>query len=241
VGVLSDYLKTRFLSALRTPEAVSELDETLDSLGGSGANQTLSNLTSPTAVNQDFLFDKNDPTIKSKNNTSTQGLSLKSGDASAGNSGEVSLQAGTSTGGTRGDARVTGNNARLLADTNAIIEGPLEVDLITDGKVAIVAYSNVTPTLNIYEQNGTYSVALTVDNSLASDITLTLPAALPSTNNKPLVSSTAGGLTFANLFLQLPTGASDPVGVAAGSVYYNTVSNKVKLYNGSTWETITSA
>lgn len=42
-----------------------------------------------------------------------------------------------------------------------------------------------------------------------------------------------GGFKFQDL-------AADPAG-AAGKVYYNTVSNKLKVYNGTTWETITSA
>lgn len=35
--------------------------------------------------------------------------------------------------------------------------------------------------------------------------------------------------------------ASDPVTAIAGTVYYNTGSNKIKMYNGTTWETVTSA
>jgi hypothetical protein len=35
--------------------------------------------------------------------------------------------------------------------------------------------------------------------------------------------------------------ASDPSGAQAGDVYYNSTTNKLKVYNGTTWETITSA
>jgi hypothetical protein len=35
--------------------------------------------------------------------------------------------------------------------------------------------------------------------------------------------------------------ASDPSGAEAGDVYYNSTTNKLKVYNGTTWETITSA
>jgi hypothetical protein len=34
--------------------------------------------------------------------------------------------------------------------------------------------------------------------------------------------------------------ASDPSGAEAGDVYYNSTTNKLKVYNGTTWETITS-
>jgi hypothetical protein len=35
--------------------------------------------------------------------------------------------------------------------------------------------------------------------------------------------------------------ASDPSGAQAGDVYYNSTTNKLKVYNGTAWETITSA
>ena len=52
-----------------------------------------------------------------------------------------------------------------------------------------------------------------------------------------------GHIEMLSLFLLLPKRATDPVSpdLASGAVYYNTVSNKIKMYNGATWETITSA
>ena len=35
--------------------------------------------------------------------------------------------------------------------------------------------------------------------------------------------------------------ASDPAVASEGEIYFNTASNKLKVYNGSGWETITSA
>lgn len=35
--------------------------------------------------------------------------------------------------------------------------------------------------------------------------------------------------------------ASDPTGTAGGQCYFNTTSNKIKVYNGTAWETVTSA
>lgn len=40
--------------------------------------------------------------------------------------------------------------------------------------------------------------------------------------------------------LGLPTAAADPASPIAGDAYYNTVSNKIKFYNGTAWETVTS-
>ena len=39
---------------------------------------------------------------------------------------------------------------------------------------------------------------------------------------------TTGQVNFGGL-------ASDPAGAAAGDVYYNTTTNKLKCYNGTTW------
>lgn len=38
----------------------------------------------------------------------------------------------------------------------------------------------------------------------------------------------------------MPLQSSDPVDLGAGSVYYNTTTNKLKVFNGTTWETVTS-
>jgi hypothetical protein len=65
-----------------------------------------------------------------------------------------------------------------------------------------------------------------------------------------LISPTGGALTITadsylqmdSLFVNLPQGASDPSdgGLRAGAIYYNTGDGKIKMYNGATWETITS-
>ena len=41
--------------------------------------------------------------------------------------------------------------------------------------------------------------------------------------------------------IALPSNSADPSPAAAGDMYYNTTSNKMKFYNGATWETIVSA
>ena len=38
-----------------------------------------------------------------------------------------------------------------------------------------------------------------------------------------------------------PALSSDPSGGTAGSIYYNTVASALKIYNGSTWSTITGS
>jgi hypothetical protein len=73
-------------------------DGTWASPSGSGANVTLSNLTSPTAINQDLIFDKaSDAIIKTKDDTAaTSALNLLSGDSSTAAAGAILIQVGNS-------------------------------------------------------------------------------------------------------------------------------------------------
>jgi hypothetical protein len=42
-----------------------------------------------------------------------------------------------------------------------------------------------------------------------------------------------------NFPMSLPSYASDPLAITGG-IYFNTSINKIKFYNGSSWETVTS-
>jgi hypothetical protein len=46
-------------------------------------------------------------------------------------------------------------------------------------------------------------------------------------------------VTSTNKGVLLPQSTTDPTGVA-GMIYYNTASNTVKLYNGTSWITLTN-
>jgi len=66
-----------------------------DETGSAGANTTLSNLTSPTAINRDLIFDKSLPILKTKNDTVSEQLLITTGDASAGDSGDLIFTTGS--------------------------------------------------------------------------------------------------------------------------------------------------
>ena len=55
-------------------------------------------------------------------------------------------------------------------------------------------------------------------------------------------SGTRGYIALSALFAFLPKQSADPVsgGLSSGAAYYNTTSNKIKMYNGTAWETVTS-
>ena len=55
--------------------------------------------------------------------------------------------------------------------------------------------------------------------------------ASPQLTQKPLVN---GALNLVPL-------AADPTSPSKGDIYFNSVSNKLKIYNGTAWETVTSA
>jgi len=52
--------------------------------------------------------------------------------------------------------------------------------------------------------------------------------------------ASTGGVIVSGNFMKLPLAASDPT-APQGAVYFNTVFNKIKVFNGTTWETVTSA
>ena len=63
---------------------------------GTGANVTLSNLTNPTAINQDLILDTGATFLKTKDGVTSTTLYLSSGDASSFGSGGVQIKTGAS-------------------------------------------------------------------------------------------------------------------------------------------------
>lgn len=63
---------------------------------------------------------------------------------------------------------------------------------------------------------------------------------LKNSSGATMLDFSATAIVINAATLTLPNSASDPTPVVAGDIYYNTVSNKIKMYNGATWETVTS-
>lgn len=88
----------------------------LDTAGGAGANQALSNLTSPTAINQDFIFNKSSPLIATPDQPGvdpSEGLLLTTGATVDGAAGTLNLIGGSSTNSTGGQITAIGGSSTL--------------------------------------------------------------------------------------------------------------------------------
>lgn len=89
-------------------------DEIAGIVSGSGfATAELDNLGT-TAMNADLIFANgvSNPTLKTANSTGSDSLYLKTGDASAGSSGSITIEAGTATA-TRGSIYLSANNVQF--------------------------------------------------------------------------------------------------------------------------------
>lgn len=95
--------------------------------------------------------------------------------------------------------------------------------------------------LKLYTDDEFY-IGLTAPLGLGTSTTFVLPAS-DGLLGAPIMTDGVGNLTFAgqtDAGLQFPANASDPSTPAAGMVFFDTSISKLKVYNGSAWEVITS-
>jgi hypothetical protein len=117
-----------------TPTVPTQVSQALDILasasGGSGANVTLSNLTSPTAINENLIFATGATAVlETADNATgaTQALTVTTGNASvSGNSGALSLTTGPSAAGNTG-------NIVLATGTASGTQGKIQLQDGTQG------------------------------------------------------------------------------------------------------------
>lgn len=88
----------------------------------SGANTTLSNLTSPTAINQDLIFNKSNPVMRTPDGTSVPILEVQGGaiTSGAGNGGTVVLRGGNAFSGFSGSITLIGGESLSTGTSGAI-------------------------------------------------------------------------------------------------------------------------
>lgn len=180
----------------------------------SGANTSLSNLTNPTSVNQDLR--------PSLNNTKKLGspvlqwlesYSYRTFSLDVAQSSYVTLSA---------DLASAGGSAGYGVALSGIANKEMYFETIQSAINDAVATNNVT----VRSGNKT---AGTGNSGSVSIITGTSAG-----------GSRGNAVVNSNL-LVIPKFAADPTtNLVAGGIYYNTTTNKIKMYNGTTFETVTS-
>lgn len=168
-------------------------------------------------------------------------ISLLTGDESSTNNGApITAKTGSTVDGNSGGLILGTGNATGAGDSGDIQVSAGTVNAGTRGSITLSA-KNLD--LSNAPLTGDWTPETAGSSNLGSDA---LP--LQAVYTTQVASNTGNTLTLqgtgidagASLFMQMPTGAADPTPNGAGAVYYNTVSNKLKMYNGTTWETITS-
>jgi len=216
------------------------------SAGGSGANQTLSNLTNPTAINQDLIFDKALPVLQSKSvtaaATNSENLLIKSGNADDGSTGELRLGSGEVTANTGNSGEVylesglnsgTGSTGNMFIRSNAPTSGGG-----ASGQVSV--FTGNIPTGNSNSSGGLYFNTGTTDTGPTGGVNIySGDAAAAGTGNVYIYSGTSASSNNNSGGMTIYTGAINGVGQSGNVTLYSGISNVssgnsggVDLYSG---------
>jgi hypothetical protein len=225
------------------------------------ADSDLSNLV-PTAINEDLVFDKVSPQVRSANTSSvnSEPIGILSGEATDANSGTVTLFSGNA------DSGATGVSGDINIRTGGGIEGTGSIILETlnnsnddssgsitlqtgevstgQGSVNILtpvvqlqgnSSSSTAPQLRLHEgtANGSNYAAIKSPDSLAANYTLTLPAD-DGTNNQLLKTDGSGNLAWVSNIAGNAANVTGTVAVANGGTGQTSLTaNNVILGNGT--------
>lgn len=223
---------------------VSGVTSAIQTQLGNKAATSLSNLIT-TAINQDLIFTKVTPQVRSADQTggvSSEPIAMLSGETEDNNSGDVTLFSGNA------NLGVTGTSGQVVLRTGVGIEssgnvkletspsdsdaGSGSIELITGevstGQGTVDIYtpavnlvgnssSAVAPEIRLYEgaTNGINKVAIKAPNALAADYTLTLPSD-DGTNNQVLKTDGSGGLSWTTNIAGNAANVTGTVAIANG-------------------------
>jgi hypothetical protein len=242
---------------------------TTPSGGGSGANTSLSNLTSPTSINQDLIPSTNG-SISLGTNIKTYNNACISGGISNGgliptidlsnyflkdSSNSISLdwsnrqlKIGSST-----TLDWSSSQAKDGSNIPSISWSVRELNN-SDGAIS-VAWNSYSlqmagaETLNwgdktLLDSSGNLSInwqnRSLVDTSQALAIDYNVRTLYDTAQNPSVDFSSTDRLAVSKV-LNIISLSSDPASGNAGDIYFNSTLNKLKFYNGTAWETVTSA
>jgi hypothetical protein len=113
-----------------------------------GANKTLSNLTAPTAINQDLLFNKTNEAIlagsDAKATQANHNLTIRAGNSgSLVNGGDLTLLAGASTGGNTGSIYLRLDGGTRIASQGIYFVGNDSNNLLEINNGGTISYKNI--------------------------------------------------------------------------------------------------
>jgi len=121
----------------------------------------------------------------------------------------------------------------VISNPNSGISSQAGLQLTSEtGTASFNAYSSTFGTPDLQSSSLLSSGVLA--NGLVITTATTSPIRLRTNSVERVRIKSTGQMRFVPL-------ASDPSGAEAGDVYYNSTTNKLKVYNGTAWETITSA
>ena len=122
-----------------------------------GANQALSNLAS-VAINEDLVFNKIAPSMRSKDEPTlaTQSLTIKTGDAAADASGDLTISTGTA-GTTRGEMTLSARNVTVTGSNDIALNADQTATL---GTLSATGQINVVTSQTIIADDNSATVSI---------------------------------------------------------------------------------
>lgn len=187
-------------------------------------------------IGSDMIF-SNGPFIKTSDNavSGTNPIALASGDASsAGDTGSVAINSGEADGGQSGGITISSGVAKGTLGSGASGNVTMQSSQSfndASGNLAITTGAAGTSSGTILFRTGT---------AIGPRGKIQLQDGSEGTSGYVLTSTDAFGSGTWKPSVLLMLAAADPGSPVQGQLYFNTTVNKIKVYNGTTWETVTS-
>lgn len=189
--------------------------------------------------------DANTPTTGTSGN-----ISITSGDATS-VTGTITLATGlAASGGTSGEINLTtgvgsasgGGSGGIALITNSADGGSGSIVLNTGESNKPSGFGSYSGSISLATGNITNASAPRSGSVSITTGSATAPASTADSGDVSVVTGPAtqnrGRLVVDARSIKFPTNASDPTGTDAGDAYFNTSTNKLRIYNGSTWDDV---
>lgn len=203
------------------------------------ANASIENVSDAVTSGDFYIF-----TTNVGSSTNSRSLYLLTGNTSTGLSGQLYLKTGSTSGTNTGAVFISSGDGNSGAVT-------------TTGNVSITTGSTAINSGSITIQPGTSSGAagfagdITIGGGNNSDSTgsaggVLIQAGQNGNGDRAAidiyagadVDSQSGGIHVTGRYLKIPVGTGNPALPTAGSMYFNTSTNQIRIWNGSAWRNV---